>query len=208
MDWDAGHAPAGASATISPPTTAPEHAPEAADEPSTKADDQVWVMHDAIAGDDASASACRGAAEADPGAAPLEAADGTAADAMAEDGDASGDDEGGEAAKEEADRGAASGVISPPHHACARRLHGAWSPAGSASACCAVSAHHATKRGAFLRAGRFRRGEQGGTRVRGRRERTWSRRPEWRGQAVRGRTGPFPHAQVAGQWQCQCGGRR
>ena len=86
MDWDAGHAPAGASATISPPTTAPEHAPEAVDEPSTKADDHVWVMHDAIAGDDASASACRGAAEADPGAAPLEVADGTAADAMAEDG--------------------------------------------------------------------------------------------------------------------------
>jgi hypothetical protein len=113
MDLDAGNAlPVGAGATISPPATAPEHATEAADEPSTKADEQEWVMHDAMAGDDA--SACRGAPEADAGAAPPEAADGTAADAMAEDGNGSGDGEQGEVAKEEADRGAASGVISPP----------------------------------------------------------------------------------------------
>ena len=126
MDLDAGNAlPAGTGDTILPPVTAPEHAPEAADEPSTKTDEQEWAMHDAMAGDDASAAACRGADEAVAGAAPPEAADGTAADAMAEDGDASWDGKQGEVAKEEADRGAASGVISPPYYACARGLRGA-----------------------------------------------------------------------------------
>ena len=68
------------------------------------------------------AAACRGADEA---AALPPPADGTAADAMAEDGDASWDGKQGEVAKEEADRGAASGVISPPYYACARGLRGA-----------------------------------------------------------------------------------
>jgi hypothetical protein len=173
MDLDAGTAlPAGAGTKTSPPATAPEHAPEAADEPSTRADEQEWVMHDAMAGDDVSGAACRGAAHADAGAAPPEAEDGMAADALAEDGESSGDGEKGEVAKEESDRGAASGVISPPYNACARGLRGAWSPARPASVCCAVSALHATKRGAFLHAGRFRRGEQSDTSARGRRERT------------------------------------